>query len=300
MLLGDEGNAALHYFDLDAPGENWTYRGPGRDLQVIGRRRVLRSSPRGYVELDLANKGAVLRDVAIADVPGGIETARRLPNGNTIIAGNGGGGIFVWEVDGANTALPGRQQLFAGIDKGRLLRLTPEGTFLFCSETNGKRVVHEADWTSGVSTLFEVPPGVPADSMLKAVRVAPGIVTVSTGYAASLIRIDTVRKEVLQTIGGKAQPEPNGAKRPLSPFFFSGYQMFENGDYLISNWQGHSAAKNGQGYQVLLYDRDGNLVWFFDQAEYPMISSLNNVIALDGLDTEKLHDEPNGVQIPVE
>jgi len=299
MLLGDEGNSALHYVDLDAPHQNWTYRGPGRDLQLIGNRRVLRSRPQGFVELDLSNKGAVARDVTIANAPGDIESARRLPTGNTIIAGNGGGGIFVWEVDAANAVVRGRQELFVGLDKVRMLRLTEEGTFLFCSETQGRRIIHEGDWDHGIQTLFEVPEDVPADSMVKAVRVAPHTVIVSTGYAASLLRIDTTRKQVLQTIGGKSQREPVDGKRPLSPFFFSGFQMLSNGDTLICNWQGHSPERNGQGYQVLQYDRDGVLVWFFDQALQPTMSSLNNVIAIDGLDTERLHDERSGVLVPV-
>jgi hypothetical protein len=299
MLLNDEGSSALHYVDLDAPHENWTVPGPGRDLQLIGRRRVLRSGPRGYVELDLANRGAVVREITIPDIPGGVESARRLPNGNTIIAGNGGGGIFVWEVDAAHVVVPGHKELFAGIDKVRMLRLTDDNTFLFCSETNGRRIIHEADWERGIRTLFEVPPAVPADSMVKVVRVAPDVVTVSTGYAASLLRIDTTRKQVLQTIGGKSQSEVLTGARPLSPFFFSGFQMFANGDTLVCNWQGHGTDHNAQGYQLLQYDRDGKLMWLFDQTTEPMISSLNNVIAIDGIDTQILHDERGGVLLPV-
>jgi hypothetical protein len=299
MLLGDEGHSALHYFDLDDPSQSWTYQGPGRDLQLVGQGRVLRSSPQGYVELDLAKKGTVAREVSLAGLPGGVESARRLPSGNTVVLGNGGGGIFVWEVDRDGAVVADRQHLFAGIDKGRMLRLTDQGTFLFCSETNGQKLIHEASWKGGVTTLFEVPASVPADSMVKAVRVAPDIVTVSTGYAASLIRIDTARKVVLQTIGGRATRD-DSSKRPLSPFFFSGYQMFADGNYLVANWQGHGLGHNQQGYQLLQYDRGGNLVWLFDQTEYRTISSLNNVLALDGLDTDKLHDEPNGVLVPVE
>jgi hypothetical protein len=299
MLLGDEGSSALRYFDLDDPGQNWTYQGPGRDLQLIGRRRLLRSAPQGYVELDLTNRGALLRNVVVADAPGGIESARRLPDGHTVIVGNGGGGIFVWEIDGNGVVVPGRQQLFEGIDKARMLRLTEDDTFLFCSETNGQKLIHEASWENGLQTLFEIPSDVPADSMVKAVRVAKDTVTVSTGYAASLVRIDTAQKKVLQTIGGRASRDDSG-KRPLSPHFFSGYQMFADGDYLVANWQGHGTGHNGQGYQLLQYDREGKLVWRFDQTEYPIISSLNNVIALDGLDTDKLHDERSGVLTPIE
>src|SRR5258708_31893555 len=139
MLLGDEGISALPYVDPDAPSQNWTSQGPGRDLQLIGNRRLLRSSPQGYVELDLANRGALLRSVVVDGAPGGIESARRLPSGHTVVLGNGGGGIFVWEVDKSGGAVSGRRLLLEGIDKARMLRLTKEGTFIFCSETNGKR-----------------------------------------------------------------------------------------------------------------------------------------------------------------
>ncbi|MEP6652279.1 MAG: hypothetical protein ABJA82_02915 [Myxococcales bacterium] len=298
LLVNDEGKSTLHFFDRDDPRRNWSHQGPGRDLQLIGQQRVLRSHPQGYVELDLAS-GAVAAQITIADLPGGVESARRLANGHTAILGNAGSGVFAWEVDRQGHPVSGRQQLVAGIEKTRMLRLTGEGTFLFCSETNGQRVIHELSWERGVTSLFEVPPEVPADSMVKAVRVAANVVTVSTGYAASLLRVDTARKTVLQTIGGKSQPEPPGGKRPLSPFFFSGYQMFENGDCLIANWQGHSPERNGQGYQLLLYNAAGALVWWFDQTAYPMTSSLNNIIVLDGLDSAFLHDEPNGVLIPM-
>jgi hypothetical protein len=222
-----------------------------------------------------------------------------LTNGHTVVVGNGGGGIFVWEVDSADKPVPGRTQLFAGIDKARMIRLTGEGTFLFCSETEGRSVIHELSWHEGMRALFEVPDEVPADSMVKVVRIAPNELVVSTGYAASLIVIDMARKRVSRTIGGKGHPEPKGAKRPLSPFFFSGYQMLPNGDFLVSNWQGHSAERNGQGYQLLRFNAAGDLAARFDQRQFPMASSLNNVIALDGLDTARLHDEPNGVLVPL-
>lgn len=299
MLINDEGNSALHHVDLDTPVRNWTYAGAGRDLQLIGQHRVLRSSAAGYLELDLAARGALVRDVKVGDVPGGIESARRLPNGHTVVIGNGGGGIFVWELDAANQPLRDRQGLFAGIDKARMLRVTAQGTFLFCSETEGRSIVHELDWNAGLRSLFVVPDSVPADSMVKAVRVAPDVITVSTGYAASLLRIDTAQNKVQQTIGGKTQSEPAHGARPLSPFFYSGYQMLATGDFLISNWQGHSAERNGQGYQLLKYSPAGELLWAFDQTAFPQMASLNNVIALDGVDTTRLHDEPNGVLIPV-
>ncbi len=293
LLLNDEGSSAVHYLDLDTPASSWTFSGPGRDLQLIGNGRVLRSTPTGFVELRLSD-GKLLREVSLPGLPG-IESARRLPNGNSVVLGNGDNGIFVCELDSRGDPVAGRVVVGAGLLKGRLVRHTAQDSLLFCSETAGKRLIHEATWNGGVKTLFQIPDQVPADSMLKALRVAPERVVVSAGYSASLLVIDTARGEVVQTIGGKAQAEPKGLRRALSPNFFSGYQILPNGDYLIANWQGHGPSHAAQGYQVLMYSAAGELTWTFDQTEYPRMTSLNNVIALDDLDVSRLNDERAGV-----
>jgi hypothetical protein len=293
LLLNDEGSSALHYLDLDAPSRSWSFNGPGRDLQLVGDERVLRSTPSGFIELGLSD-GKLLREVSLPGIPA-IESARRLPNGNTVLLGNGDGGIVVQELDARGKPLQNRTLLGVGLLKGRLLRHTAAGTFLFCSETEGVRSVHEADFENGVKELFRIPANVPADSMLKVVRIGANRVAVSTGYAASLIILDTARKEVVQTIGGKAQAEPSGLRRPLSPNFFSGFQCLPNGSFLIANWQGHGPSHAADGYQVLMYGADGAVKWCFDQTEYPRMTSINNVIALDELDTSRLHDELTGL-----
>jgi hypothetical protein len=293
LLLNDEGRAAVHHLDLDTPSRSWTFNGPGRDLQLIGAERVLRSTPTGFIELSLTD-GRLLREVTLPGLPA-IESARRLPNGHTVVLGNGDNGIYVCELDSRADPVAGRVLVGTGLLKGRLVRHTASDALLFCSETDGKRLIHEATWDGGVKTLFRIPEGVPADSMLKAVRVSADRIVVSAGYAASLLVIDTARGEVVQTIGGKAQPEPHGLRRPLSPNFFSGFQLLPGGAYLIANWQGHGPSHALDGYQVLMYGADGELSWSFDQTEYPQMASLNNVIALDGLDTSRLHDERHGV-----
>ena len=294
FLLNDEGSSALHYLDLGDPASNWSYSGPGRDLQLIGNHRVLRSTPTGFVELELRG-GALVREVAPAGLSG-IESAQRLPNGHSVVLGNQPDGIVIHELDPQGR--PERRLLGAGLEKGRLVRLSADGKLLFCSETAGKRLLHEASWNDGISTLFEIPANVAADSMVKALRLGPERVVVSSGYAASLLVIDTARAAVVQTIGGKQQSQPDGLRRPLSPHFFSGYQLLPGGDYLVANWQGHGPSHAADGYQVLLYAADGALRWCFDQTEYPHMTSLNNVIALDGLDTSLLHDERHGPLAP--
>jgi hypothetical protein len=292
LLLNDEGSSAVHYLDLDAPRASWTFRGPGRDLQLIGGGRLLRSTPTGFCELSLAG-GRLLRELVLPGLPG-IESARRLPNGHTVVLGNGDNGIFLAEVDERGDPVAGRVLVGAGLLKGRLLRHTAQESLLFCSETAGKRRVHEATWQAGVRSLFEVPDDVSADSMVKAVRLTPERVVVSTGYAASLLVIDTLAASVVQTLGGKSQPQPPGLRRALSPHFFSGFQLLAGGSFLVANWQGHGRTHGAEGYQVLMYGPDGELCWTFDQTEYPLMTSLNNVVALDQLDDQRLHDERRG------
>src|SRR5689334_14661710 len=147
LLVNDEGNSALHYLHFDSPGRSWTCPGAGRDLQLIGGGHVLRSTPRGYVEVALAT-GKVLREVKLDERAGGIESARRLPNGNTIVLGNTPHGILVQELD--PDAAPVRQLLGEKLEKGRLVRLSSQGSLLFCSETAGKRLIHEASFEGGV------------------------------------------------------------------------------------------------------------------------------------------------------
>lgn len=296
LLLNDEGSSALHYLDLDAPERSWSSPGAGRDLQLIGGGRVLRSTPFGFVEVALEG-GRTLREVRAEGVSH-VESARREPNGHTVLLASQPDGVVVCELDAEGRPVPGRRLFGPGLGKGRMVRHTLEGSFLFCSETEGKRLVHEASWAGGIQVLFEVPAAFPADSMVKALRLDASRLVVSSGYTASLLLIDTHRRHV-QTIGGKQQPEPAGLRRPLSAHFFSGYQLLANGDYLIANWQGHGPSHARDGYQVLRYSPDGALLWCFDQTEYPQMTSLNNVIALDDLDTSLLHDEQRGHLAPV-
>jgi hypothetical protein len=306
MLLADEGNAALHYVDLDDPAHDWTYQvfdgdpccNRLRDMQLIGEGRVMISVPSGYLELDLNDRGQPLRSVTLSGVPGGIEAARRLPNGHTVVAGNGGG-IWVYEFDENDELIDDHKRLFSGLDFLRGLRLTEQGTFLFTSDTEAGKRVYEAGWTGDPQLLFDVPADVGARHMTKAVRTGPDEVTVSTGYGASLIRIDTANKLITKLIGGPELARPEGADRDVQSHFYAGFVLRPNGDYVVANWIDHGAGHNGQGYQLLQFDHEGTLIWVLDQTELPAISSLHNVIVLDGLDTSKLYDDRGGLLVPL-
>ncbi len=93
---------------------------------------------------------------------------------------------------------------------------------------------------------------------------------------------------MVRKFGGKeAVPEK------VRPFFYAMFQLLPNGHVVLANWQGHGPGFGGSGVQLLEFDPAGELVWTWSKAE--LISSLQGVLVLDGLDTGKLHDERGGV-----
>src|SRR5258708_35713582 len=99
LLILDEGIWNLLRVNQNDPSKNWithidpksppeikrpaNWRAAPRDLQLIGDNRVLISHDAGYSEFDIA-PGQLVKEVATYT---GIATARRLPNGPTLIAG---------------------------------------------------------------------------------------------------------------------------------------------------------------------------------------------------------------------
>ena len=123
----------------------------------------------------------------------------------------------------------------------------------------------------------------------QALRLANGQTIVSGGYTANFQLFDADGK-FQSAITGPAEVKPN---------FYAGFQIMENSNYVVTNWQGHGAAFGAIGTQLLEYDIAGKLVWSWRQNP-SKFSSLQGVIVLDGLDINKLHvEDGNGVLKPV-
>jgi hypothetical protein len=82
------------------------------------------------------------------------------------------------------------------------------------------------------------------------------------------------------------------------PSFYAGFQVLPNGNFVVTNWEGHGGGHGVTGRQLLEYDAAGLLVWSWQQ-DPNLVSSLHGVIVLDGLDTTQLHDDLDGVLTPV-
>ena len=282
LLLRDEGNSQLHYVNLGNSAANWHVAVPaGRDMQLVGSGRVMIGTDNGYEEHDIATGAKVAELTTYA----GTLSAHRLRNRNTMLVGvdwQGQSGIVLAEVDSGGGVV--RTIAIAGYDYARLARPTPSGTFLVTSNRTVLEVNENGDiiWQAAIQYSGE------PHSWL-AVRLPSGETVVGAGYAANL-QFFSAQGTFLRAITGPQQVTPN---------FYAGYQILDNGNFVITNWQGHGAGNGNLGTQVLEYDPSGNLVWSWHQ-DATFVSSLQAVIVLDGLDINLLHvDDTDGTLVPV-
>ena len=296
VLLCDEGNRRILLVDLQSPASAvWSTlvndpnkHGDGlRDIQLVGGDRVAASTAKGYVEIDIKT-GEIKKEVSKFT---GVESLRRLPNGNTILGGNSDGGVTLQELDSQDAAVSGHKVTFTNYSQLRMFRRTPQGTFLIgvankLAEVNwNKQSVWEMD--------FPAPAGHDPAYIYQGLRLPDNTIAVTAGYAASLLLVEPTAKKVQKTIGGPTQPEAAA----IVPSFYAGYQILPNGHFVVTNWEGHGGGNGGKGIQLLEYDASGTLVWKWKQ-DPSLVSSLHHLIVLDGLDTTKLHDDVNGVLAP--
>ncbi|MSU66686.1 MAG: hypothetical protein EXS38_11420 [Opitutus sp.] len=278
----DEGLGTLLHVDENNPAKNWIVPAGQqlpRDLQLIGGGWILLGHDTGFSEFELVT-GKLRKEVARYK---GVTSARRLANGHTLLVGvnlDGSTGVVLLEVDDSSvikkTVLPGTYV--------RLARETSAGTFLLMSDTMIREVTRDGaavhEWT--------VPDFRHA---WKAVRLPDGHTLASAGYNPFLVELDD-RGAVVRKIGAKSE-----ALAFAKPNFYAMFQLLPNDDIVVTNWQGHGPGHGASGVQLLQFDRSGAVVWQWSDAK--IISSLQGVLVLDGLDPSVLHDERSGVMAPI-
>ena len=282
FILRDEGLSQLSSVDMANPGNNWYVPvPPGRDQQLVGHGLVMIGTTSGYEEREISSGKKVKELTTFA----GTLSARRLRNGNTLLTGldlQGKHGLVLAEVDKNGTA----QHIinFPELNYARLVRETPSGTLLVTSDT----IVFESDLAGKILWRAKITSKKRPHSW-QALRVASGQTIVSSGYAGNF-QIFAKDGSLINTISGPAEVSPN---------FYAGFQILRNGNFVVTNWQGHGPSFGSSGVQLLEYAPDGKLVWSWKQ-DPSKYSSLQGVIVLDGLNLEMLHvEDANGMLAPV-
>lgn len=279
FVATDESGQQVLLVDQVDPSKNWRVPVWARDLQLVGRGRLLVSVLTGYREIDLAD-GKVSRQVDGFDR---IFTARRTPDGHTFLGGYGGTTtIQIIELgpDDRPLATIAVDPLVTNL---RLMRLTPTGTFLLGSGPD----LLEIDRAGRIvwkQTLAD------ANHVYKGVRLTNGHTLAASGYGAFLAEL-APDGTVVRTLG------KTSAQRVEAPYFFADFQILPNGHIVVCNWMGHAREDSRKGPQLDEFDQAGNIVWTWHNAE--LAGCLHGVIILDGLDLGRLHMETQGVLAPV-
>ena len=308
----DEGLGNLLHINERSPSKNWivTIGQPqARDMQLVGGNKILIGHHHGYTEFDITT-GKVVKEFTALE---GVTAARRQSNGNTIVAG-----VDVFDVVGqcfqpvpdsrnkklnsetGETRCPTRlkgvvvveldandreihRAAFLG-DYVRLIRQTEQGTYLMsCNDR-----IREGSCDGRYLREFPIAGFYHA---WKSLRMPNGNLLVTAGYGAFVVKLDPDGK-ILRKFGGR-----ESVPEKVRPFFYAMFQLLPDGNIVLANWQGHGPGFGSSGVQLLEFNPAGEIVWSWSRAE--LISSLQGVLVLDGLDTAKLHDERGGIMSPV-
>jgi len=242
-------------------GTEWIVSIPGgsRDLQILDKDRVLVSHGNGAAEYDL-NTGKTLEWKVTNHR--GVNTARRLKNGNTILGTNAKEGIVFIEVDAngkevSKTILKGQKNL-------RLARVREDGNFLL-TISNPFRVA-EANKEGEIVRSAKIP-----GKGYKAATTANGNCLATTGEDVQVVEIDK-EGQIVRAVGGR--------KNHQGLQWFSGFHHLDNGNIVVANWLGHGKA--GKGPHLVEFDKANRLVWKWEDHE--KAKQVTNVLVLDDLD----------------
>jgi hypothetical protein len=283
LLLRDEGNTQLHYVDLGASENNWTVDIPvGRELQLVGNNEILIGTENGY-EVRKFLDGSVSSTL---DTYPGTVAARRLRNGNTLLVGadwQGETGIVLLEIDPSGSEVD--RVVYPQRNYVRLVRPTAAGTYLLTSDTT----IFEGDKDGAVLWQVTVQDSTEPHAW-KALRLENGETVVATGYEASLQFFTEA-----QTFSRRIKAPSN-----TTPSFYCDFQILPNGNYFITNWQGHGMGNGNLGHQLVELSAAGDFLWSWQQ-DASFISSIQAAILLDGLNLGRLHvEDTTGQLVPVE
>lgn len=279
----DEGHATLLHVNERDQSKNWIVpigQPAARDMQLIGGGKVLIGHHHGYSEFDIA-LGRLTKEFKLLE---GVTAVRRQPNAHTLIAGvdiKPTKGVVVLELDANDQEIA--RVIFPG-DYVRLIRQTNDGTYLMsCNDR-----IREGRPDGTYLREFPVEGFYHA---WKSLRLPNGNLIVTAGYGAFVVELDASGKMV-RKFGGKEQMPEN-----LRPFFYAMFQLLPNGNIVLANWQGHGPGFGNSGVQLMEFNVAGEMVWSWSKAD--LISSLQGVLVLDGLDLAKLHDERAGIMQPL-
>ncbi|RYZ56298.1 MAG: hypothetical protein EOP07_12720, partial [Proteobacteria bacterium] len=249
FILADEPLRKILLVNLDDPSKDWDLDIPFgvRDLQLIGDGKLLvgtLDNGGGYHEVNIAT-GKILKSVVGFGAVGAVQ---RLANGNTLVMGENLNGesnsTVVLETDSTKKII--NKYVFKGVTGGRMVRRTLAGTFLVGKAGAGQKDFMLEMTKDGKEIWRAENNDWPAHMAL---RQPSGETIVASGHGKTLLFFDKNAK-LKKTIGGPSTPEANDVKPNYSGAFF----MMPNGNFIMTNWQGHEKNLGASGRQIIEYN----------------------------------------------
>lgn len=263
FLAIDEGRQQLSLISTRDSIFNWTLDLAdfplARDMQRLDEERVLVGYDHGFFELEWRT-GRIL---ANCDRWNEVTAVTRREDGSTLVTGldlDGQGGVTVLTLD-AEEKVAGTARREG--DYVRLMRVTPQGTYLLCTNDH----IKETDENLVELRRFSAPG---FEHAWKAERREDGSTWVSAGYGAFIAVFDA-HGQLERRFGAAGQVPPG-----VAPFFYATYSFQADGTLLVANWQGHGADNGAKGAQLLQFGASGELLATWSAPE--RISSLQGIL----------------------
>jgi len=260
FIAKDESRSQLHYIDQFDTLNNWTIDIglKSRDIHLLENNRILVSCRNGFIEFDLETQKKVFEIHRKEFLK--TETVLRLENGNTILGMNGKkNAIRLVEITKEGKLVNSID--FPNLKRLRLMRLSPEGHFLFGA--NNDRLI-ETDWSGHIYANIKIPD---ARFVYWIKKINNDKYKLTTGYGASFIEINA-KGEILKKLGGKSEY-----------YFFSRPFEMDNGNVVVSHWTGHGWDDSKKDVQLIEFDKNGNVMWEWHRPD--ISGSVHGVIVLD-------------------
>jgi hypothetical protein len=165
-------------------------------------------------------------------------------------------GVTLYKVDKANKIVA--QKKYPKLSTPRYVRVTPQGNPIFAS-SDGITEVCKTDLSIVKRIMI---PGGKKSKAFQGGKNAKGNYLMAAGFAGAFYEL-TPEGKVVKTFTQKTEDMPEG----MVNRFYSGFTVLKNGNIICGHWAGHSAKAAQKAYQLLEFDKNGKLVWFWHDAK---------------------------------
>ena len=243
--------------DQFKPQRSWTRQIPAgsRDIQILDKSTLLVSHGNGAAEYDMCTGTPLTWKV---DMYRGIQSARRLQNGNTLLASILG---VIYTVGPTGEEIDKNTIKKSKLDL-RLVRLLENGNLLIGAKSPS--AVLETKITGELVRTLPLP-----GKGYKALQLDNGHILASTGDEVKVVEMDKTGK-IVSFVGGK------DVHSDLGLDFCSGWDILKNGNIVMVNWLGH--GKHGTAPHLVEFSRDNKVAWKWE--DHKIAAQVTNVKVL--------------------